>query len=179
MNAHKILIVDDEELVRESIIDCLPLNYEPIEAADGLEALELAKAHHISAIVTDYNMPLMNGHEFVKSLHEQGVSAPVICLTGRGSHELHRDMWIRGACEYVEKPFEPESLSRTIRLAVETGLSVKEEKNYRGLASSVSVDLAINLGKNTAEKIQKIAVLQGCSVSSLVEKLIEEYIRNH
>lgn len=131
MSKRKILIVEDEEGLRELITDQLSSlvrngHYEILEAADGQTALALATAEHFAAIVSDIAMPKMNGLEFVKQLRQQGVDSPVVFLTGFADKEKAVEALRLGAYDFLEKPCPGELLLLTVRRAMQFGSRLKE-----------------------------------------------------
>lgn len=113
----RVLVVDDEiHIVHVVAIKLRNNGYEVMSADNGAEALELALSEKPNIIVTDYQMPLMSGLEFVGNLrqHEQTKGIPVIMLTARSfaiSQEQQDDLQI-SAC--LSKPFSPKELLENI-----------------------------------------------------------------
>lgn len=109
MSEKTCLIVDDSKIVRKvsrSIIE--PLGYAIFEAEDGQQALDIALKEKITVVMLDWNMPVMNGMEFLLALR----AAPMIeqpqvifCTTENEMHKIIEAMQA-GANEYVMKPFD-------------------------------------------------------------------------
>lgn len=103
----KIMVVDDEKLVRWSISNGLTRKgrHEVVCAQDGEEAVEKMKESFFDLVITDFKMPGMNGAEVLAHVKQLSPETKVMMLTAY-SEELSRQMAIElGACEYVEKPF--------------------------------------------------------------------------
>ncbi len=105
--ARKILIIDDDEDLRESLVDQLALHqeFDTVAAASASEGLELAKSEHIDLVLLDVGLPDMDGRESCKVLRRNGFKSPIIMLTGQDSDS---DMILgleSGANDYVTKPF--------------------------------------------------------------------------
>ena len=105
--ARKILIIDDDEDLRESLVDQLALHeeFDTVAAASASEGLELAKSEHLDLILLDVGLPDMDGRETCKVLRRNGFKSPIIMLTGQDSDS---DMILgleSGANDYVVKPF--------------------------------------------------------------------------
>lgn len=112
--SYNILIVDDDELFRSEFKDAMD-EYEVIEAADGLKALEiLKKPNMIDLVVLDVIMPGMRGTEVLKELKKLRPDLTVIMLTGHSSKDVAIDSLKGRADEYVEKPVEVEKLKELI-----------------------------------------------------------------
>jgi CheY-like chemotaxis protein len=103
-----LLVADDEAPIRMVVAEKFrSAGYEVVEARDGEEALELAQRHQPSGVITDLQMPYMNGLEFATRFRAtaQGVSTPVLLLTARG-HILTPDQLAQTNIRKVmSKPF--------------------------------------------------------------------------
>ena len=117
----RILVVDDEPDVRESIQDSIyTIDAEIVEAWDGLSAQKFIAQSVFDLIICDFNMPNLNGLEFLSALIAQrGKLPPVIMLTGRGSEKLREQALEMGCIAYVEKPFDPESFLKLVEGALD------------------------------------------------------------
>jgi two-component system chemotaxis response regulator CheY len=110
------MIVDDSPSMRTFVRRVIDLSgFEVsscLDAANGVEALELLGEHAIDIILTDINMPRMNGEEFVRKLeeHEKFRLIPVVVVSTDSTHNRIRRMLELGARGYVVKPFSPEML---------------------------------------------------------------------
>jgi two-component system response regulator MprA len=113
----KILVVDDERAVRESLRRALELEGYEIElAADGREALERLEAEsHPDVLVLDVLMPGVDGLEVCRRLRRTGSRLPVLMLTARDAVENRVAGLDAGAYDYVTKPFALEELLARIR----------------------------------------------------------------
>jgi two-component system chemotaxis response regulator CheY len=118
--AHHILIVDDSVLMRTALkrtIDMVGIETESIsEAGNGLEALAVLESKPIDLILTDLNMPEMNGVELVHCLKEKPEYAniPVIVITTESNVLRIEDLQAEGIQDYLHKPFTPEEFRETI-----------------------------------------------------------------
>lgn len=114
--APKILVVDDEPGMRDMLVDALSLaGHQATAAGDGFEALKLIRAERFDLVISDVNMPRMNGFELLQDLREHGDQTPVIMLTARGDRNDVTAGLKFGADDYVTKPFGLEEL--TLRVA--------------------------------------------------------------
>lgn len=107
----RCLIVDDSRVVRKvarRIIEDLDFSAE--EAADGSEALEACRTNMPDAVLLDWNMPVMNGIDFLRALRrEPGGEAPIVvfCTTENDMNHIAEAI-SSGANEYIMKPFDSE-----------------------------------------------------------------------
>jgi two-component system response regulator MprA len=114
----KILVVDDEEAVRESLRRALQLEGYDVElASDGAEALDLleAEAAQPDAIVLDVLMPRLDGLEVARQLRHEGNSVPILMLTARAAVDDRVAGLDAGADDYLVKPFALEELRARLR----------------------------------------------------------------
>ena len=111
--AKKILIVDDSSSVRTIARTALrEQGYEVIEAGNGREALEKLAAERVHLVVSDVNMPVMDGITFLKELkgHPTSKFVPVIMLTTESGQDKKQEGRAAGAKAWIVKPFQPATL---------------------------------------------------------------------
>jgi DNA-binding NtrC family response regulator len=110
-----LLIVDDEEDLRDILTDLLGADdREIVTAKNGEEALALLKASKIDAVLSDINMPLLNGLKLLQECRESGICTPFVMLSGFGDRYSTTEARRLGAVEFVDKPFHPKSLQPII-----------------------------------------------------------------
>ena len=123
--ACKVLIVDDSPGMRKVIRRVLMLSgFEVgacLEAGDGLEALALLQRETVDAVLTDINMPNMNGEQLLERLSSDPVHCriPVLVISTDRSEDRLRRMLAFGAKGYVTKPFVPETLGAAMARLME------------------------------------------------------------
>ena len=116
MSAMRILVVDDEPAVRDSLRRALNLEgYEVELAGDGQEALDHLGGNGVDAVVLDVSMPRLDGLEACRRLRAQGSSLPVLMLTARDEVADRVAGLDAGADDYVVKPFALEELLARLR----------------------------------------------------------------
>jgi len=105
-----ILAVDDSTSMRQMVGHVLrEAGFRVIEASDGEEALELARRERVDAVITDHNMPRMDGLSLVRMLRGLDAYArtPIVLLTTESSDEMKRKGREAGATGWMVKPFDP------------------------------------------------------------------------
>ena len=117
MTARKILIVDDDDDLREALIEQLSLyeEFESSQASCAAKGVQMARADHVDLLLMDVGLPDMDGREAVKLLRKSNFKSPIIMLTG---HDTDSDTILgleAGANDYVVKPFKFAVLLARIR----------------------------------------------------------------
>ncbi len=116
----KILVVDDEEDIREILCEILVEAYHPEikQAGNGQEAMHLLSSEKFDAIFCDYRMPVMSGKEFLDKANEVGSLTPFIFVTGFPDEETFLETLRGGAFGFIEKPFKKEEIITALDNAV-------------------------------------------------------------
>jgi len=113
----KILAVDDSASMRQMVSFTLErAGYDVMQACDGVEALELAKKESVDLVLTDVNMPNMDGIDLIKELRNlpDYIHTPILTLTTEGGSDKKQLGREAGATGWILKPFNPEVLVDTI-----------------------------------------------------------------
>lgn len=115
--AKTILAVDDSTSIRQMVAFTLKgAGYEVIEAADGQEGLEKARSKTVNLVLTDQNMPKMDGLTLVKTLRglPQYKTIPMLMLTTESSDTMKAQGKAAGATGWLVKPFDPNKLLEVV-----------------------------------------------------------------
>lgn len=113
------LTVDDSKTMRDMVSFTLKgVGYNVLEAEDGVQGLSVAASNHVDVIITDLNMPNMNGFDMIKSLRNDPkyVSTPILMLTTEGDASKKAEGKEAGATGWVVKPFQPEKLVEIVKM---------------------------------------------------------------
>jgi DNA-binding NtrC family response regulator len=103
----RILIIDDEKLIRHALKDILEYEkHEVAEAEDGIQGLKAAIEGHFDVVFCDVKMPGKDGVEVVEALTLKGIETPVIIMTGHASVELAVEALKAGAYDFIQKPLD-------------------------------------------------------------------------
>jgi len=108
-----ILIVDDSASLRQVVkITLTGAGYEVLEAGDGVEALELLQSHKANLVISDVNMPRMDGLTLLRAIKEKPdlKFMPVIMLTTESEAEKKKQGQEAGARAWIVKPFQPQQM---------------------------------------------------------------------
>jgi two-component system chemotaxis response regulator CheY len=114
-----ILIVDDSKAMRSLLVATLETlgNIRIVQATNGFEALRILPREEVDLVLTDINMPDINGLELLSFLRNNQVyeALPVIVISTEGSHKDIEKAISLGANEYLVKPFQPEKLLELVK----------------------------------------------------------------
>jgi DNA-binding response OmpR family regulator len=104
----KILIVDDDDGLRDSLLDQLALHddFQALTAASAAAGLELLKKEHVDLLLLDVGLPDMDGRELCKLVRRNGFKGPIVMLTGQASDSDTILGLDAGANDYIAKPFK-------------------------------------------------------------------------
>lgn len=116
-HVHSILIVDDEEIIRDFLSEVLE-DYDLTVASDGDEAISRMKERKYDLVITDLRMPKVPGEEVVKAARELRPGAKVIIISGYSSLYTVSQSVNHGAFAFLSKPFSIKELLQTVELAL-------------------------------------------------------------
>lgn len=142
----KILVIEDEEAIRENILELLEAeNFESMGAANGKIGIKMAIAQIPDLILCDMMMPEIDGHGVLKALRSEPITAtiPFIFLTAKAEKTDVRLGMELGADDYITKPCTPQELLKAvvIRLEKHKAISIKSQKTLDDLRSNISMSL--------------------------------------
>jgi len=129
MNQIKVMVVDDESRMRKLVRDFLKYeNFQVLEAADGLEAIEKFYADpEIELIILDVMMPKMDGWQVCREIRQHS-KVPIIMLTARGGENDELRGFEIGADEYISTPFSPKILMARVQALLRRSRNVDTEE---------------------------------------------------
>ncbi|GGH88974.1 DNA-binding response OmpR family regulator [Pullulanibacillus pueri] len=135
----KLLVVEDNELLLESIVQLLSDEYTIDTAMDGEEGLYLAEQNIYDAIVLDVMLPEMDGFEIVERMRKQDIDTPVLFLTAKDALEDRVKGLNLGADDYIVKPFQNMELKARISAILRRSSKVMLDKTltYKGIVIDV------------------------------------------
>jgi CheY-like chemotaxis protein len=118
----KALVVDDSALARNIIASTLEeVGITEVDLAkDGTESIELVQSNRYDIIFMDWNMPVMQGIEAVKEIRHQGITTPIIMVTGLGDEFHVKEAIGAGVNNYLIKPFKAETAIEKIKETLKT-----------------------------------------------------------
>ena len=177
MFSPKLLIIDDDETILFSFKSFLNEHKFSLEfSKNGKDGLEKLSSFQPNLVIADYKMPEMTGLEFIKASKILHPSTPVIIMSAFGDSNTKRVFLDEGAFEYIEKPFDIESVLNSISLALESSplFMANEPTQYIGESTIIkSVFDQIDKAKNTTITM----LIEGESGTG--KDLIANYIHNN
>ncbi len=131
MAKQRVLVIDDEPGVRESLRMLLKERYDVLPAASGSEGLRLLGAELIDVVLLDILMPGMDGLEVLEQIKERNLPAQVVMLTATKTVKTAVTAMKLGAFDYLTKPFDIDELQLIVDRAVESAALAREVENLR------------------------------------------------
>jgi DNA-binding NtrC family response regulator len=187
-NGIKILVVDDDEIVREVIISLLSSEgYTVRSAKDGLDAIHILKTELINMVITDLRMPGADGIEVLKEAIKLDPDRAVIILTAYGTLDTALKAIREGAYDYMTKPFKMEEMIIRVNNAYERTLLVNKMKVLiKSLREILSNMMLFKEGENShqriamdwvdhIEQLKQMEILDKEEASLIKERLIGEW----
>lgn len=152
MDRMKILVVDDESRMRKLVSDFLTRKgYEVIEAADGIEAVDIFMENKdIALIILDVMMPGMDGWEVCREIRKDS-KVPIIMLTAKGEENDELHGFECGADEYISKPFSPKILTARVDAILRRAYGVDGNEVIE--IGGIVIDKAAHIVKIDGEEI--------------------------
>jgi signal transduction histidine kinase/CheY-like chemotaxis protein len=149
--ATKILIVDDELLVRRALAEHLAgCGYETVTAADGVEGLAKARAERFDVMLVDLRMPRVDGLEVIAMLREEQPELPMVVVSGAGVLEDAVEAMRRGAWDYVTKPIQDiGEIAVVVERVLEKARLIAERDRYRRELEQLNRSLEAEVSRQT------------------------------
>mgnify|MGYP000851185327 CR=1 FL=1 len=164
----KILIIEDEKILRETLADILEISgYSVVMAKDGEEGVETFTNTHPDLVICDINMPKMDGFEVLKMLETLVPAAefpPFIFLSAKTEPQSIRDGMNLGAVDYITKPYSAPELLKVIALRLE-----KRKK----LQASLIQEERTRISQELHDGVQSLITAAGMGISAVVSRLDE------
>ena len=119
----RILVADDASFMRQMIREIIEAEGHEVvaEASDGVEAVELFKAHHPDLVTMDIVMPRRSGIDAVKNIRAIDGGATIVMCSALGQESLVTEAMEAGATDFIVKPFKPDAVVKTLAGALEKG----------------------------------------------------------
>lgn len=160
MEREKILVVDDEGEVRQTVSKMIDfIGHEVVTAESGQEALEILKKEPFSIMVTDIKMPEMDGFDLMKNVRSQYPEIHIICMTAHEASYSYNDVVNAGAMDYITKPFTVDEMKAKLNRVI-------REKNLISDLTQKSMELV-----KLNEELKRLDQLKSTFISSVSHEL--------
>ncbi len=184
----KILIAEDDEMVRDVIVKFLTdEGYSVVAANDGLAAIRLLRVEDINLVITDLRMPGADGMEVLRTAIRINPKIAVVVLTAYGTLDTTLEVMKEGAYDYTLKPFVMQELFLVVRNAHERAILISEneelsnhlKETYRNLETIKTLAISDNAAVilDTIERIERlkdIGIIDTAEAEILKERLIKQ-----
>src|SRR5437016_5684606 len=152
----RILVVDDEKVIREILADFLSMEGYVVHAVeDGVEAMKELKKRSYNLVISDLKMPNMGGLELIAQVTEESIPVITVIMTGFGTVETAIEAMKKGAYDYILKPFKVEEVMHIVQRGLDRqrlqheNIRLKDAlsiyKISEAIATSLSVDIVLDL----------------------------------
>jgi two-component system nitrogen regulation response regulator NtrX len=154
----KILIIDDERAIRNTLKDILSFEKHNVDLAeDGVEGIKLTEDNTYDLIFCDIKMPQMDGIEVLEVLHETIPETPVVMISGHGTIDTAVEAIKKGAFDFISKPLDLNRIMITLRNALDKSNLIMETKTLKkkvdGKYQMIGESEAINKVKDMIERV--------------------------
>lgn len=167
MEKNRVLIVDDDNMTLQTLSMALEDDYDTLTATNGLNALKTLAREDIDVILSDLDMPGLNGIELLAKINEMDEPVPVIVISGQGNIEAAVEAMKLGACDYVSKPVNLDRLALLIEKTLENKRLKEENKLLKQQIREHGPDLNM-IGHSEALNKCKELALQVASTKATV-----------
>lgn len=166
----KILIVDDETHMRESLCEILTdCGYECDTACDGMQALQLVQSNKYSLVISDIKMPRLHGMALLDTVKENDPNCPLLLMTAFATVSQAVQAIKAGAEDYITKPFDPDELITMIETIISRNHSCTEENISTGIFQNSGERKIIGESRNMHEVYSLIQTVAPTDANILIE----------
>ena len=164
--AGRVLVVDDNPRARQSMADALlAAGHEVVASASAIEALKITSGRGFDVIITDLQMPGMDGLAFIRTLSERRCEAQVVMVTAFASVASAVEAMRYGAFDYIEKPFDVEQLEQLVARALRHGERVGRRSS---MVAPPPAWEALMVGQSAALRLLKQRIAQAAPTDETV-----------
>ncbi len=133
-----LLIVDDDDKIRDTLNDLLSETYECHTADRAEQALAYLELENYDVVITDIAMPGLSGHEILKRVKQLHPTTPVIVISGNAKQGAAKELIAQGAYAYIAKPFYLDDIESTVVRAIARHQELSQSENQTDVAAASS-----------------------------------------
>ncbi len=163
----KILVIDDERSIRNTLKDILEYEKYQVDVADdGTAGLDLVKKNEYDIVLCDIKMPGMDGIEVLEKIQDEDIETPIVMISGHGNIDTAVESIKKGAYDFIEKPLDLNRLLITIRNAMDKSslltetkvLKKKVSKKYEMVGESAAIKKIIDMADRVAPTDARVLI---------------------
>src|SRR3954451_488126 len=165
----KILIVDDQEMMRDSLAATMAREgHEVVAANDGPIAVSRLSAGRFDLLITDLKMPKMTGIELLTEAKRIRPEMPVVLMTAFATVQTAVEAMKLGAYDYIQKPFDGDEIKALVERTLEHNRLVKENQALRTMAEQLAPRPLVGSGETMAQVRRRIELVARSSATVLI-----------
>ncbi|MBR1787016.1 MAG: sigma-54-dependent Fis family transcriptional regulator [Paludibacteraceae bacterium] len=155
----KILVIDDERAIRNTVKDVLEFEGYTVSLAESAKvAIDILASKHFDLIYSDIKMPDMDGIELLDYFNENEIDTPTVMISGHGNIETAVTCIKKGAFDFIEKPIDLNRLLITTKNALDKQTLVKETRRLRQKVSNQAIMIGESVAiQQVRDMIDKVA----------------------
>ena len=170
----RLLVVEDDPRLREAMVDTLMLKgHEVCEAPNGIEAMAIVRSQNLDLVLSDINMPGMDGLELLQTIKSEHPWLPVVLMTAYGDVGQAVKAMQRGANDYLMKPFELQELEAMLRPFSNTRMA---DDDSEPVCESPASQQLFQLAQRVAQTDSTVLI---SGESGTGKEVLARYIHNH
>ena len=171
----RVLVVDDEKVIREILADFLSLEgFFVATAPDGLSALERLAQESFDMVIPDLKMPNLGGLELLEQIKNNHENVLTVIMTGFGTVETAIEAMKKGAYDYILKPFNVEEVIHIVHRGLETQRLISENIRLREIVSlqelSLELQATLSLKEVIDSTLAKCISNVGCALATIYQR---------
>ena len=174
---HKVLVIDDNELIRSTLKDLLSMSEYQVDVADNGEVgIKKVRSKRYDVVLTDIQMPKIDGIELLKRIKEYDSTLPVVMITGFPTVDIAIQAMREGASDFITKPFRYEQVNMIVdKLVKERGNGEKGVQVGEKIQQSKTIEL---LNQRLNKKVKELSLLYSISESMNVSQMSTDELFN-